>query len=99
MQKTVKAGRPINEDDIPPNIVIRSSGGSTGGSSETSSTSSAAFSPSEDQAPPPVPPHSQSPSVPHTTIPHDVVFHGYGKPTSQAAQRSDPEKQVRDLIV
>ncbi|XP_071535214.1 coiled-coil and C2 domain-containing protein 1-like isoform X1 [Panulirus ornatus] len=94
MQKTVKAGRPINEDEIPPHIVVRASGGNTGGSSDTSSTSSpAVLTPSEDQSPPPVPPHTRSPSIPHTTISHDVVFHGDDKPAPQAAQRSDPGKQ------
>ncbi|XP_045616529.2 coiled-coil and C2 domain-containing protein 1-like [Procambarus clarkii] len=88
MQKSVKAGRSINEDEIPPAVVVKmSSGGSTGGSANTSSTSSpAALSPLEDHAP-------QRESLP-ATLPHSVVFQEQDKPPPQPVPRSSLNRQA-----
>ncbi|KAK3861655.1 hypothetical protein Pcinc_032404, partial [Petrolisthes cinctipes] len=66
MEKSVRAGRGIDEDEIPPMVVVRGGGGGGSGGSNTP----AALSPSDDSTPPPVPRHATAP----TSIPHDVVF-------------------------
>ncbi|XP_042223927.1 coiled-coil and C2 domain-containing protein 1-like [Homarus americanus] len=91
MQKAVKAGHPIEEDEIPPAVVVKLSGGSKGGSADTTSTSSpAALSPSEER-PGPVTTHS-NPLGPPASIPHEVVFQDTGKPRPQPPPRSSLEK-------
>ncbi|KAK8730359.1 hypothetical protein OTU49_007979 [Cherax quadricarinatus] len=87
MQKAVKAGRPIEETEIPPAVVIKMSGGSTGGSANTSSTASPAASSPLDECGPP--PRETLPA----SIPHDVVFQDQSKPRPEPAPRSNPEKR------
>ncbi|XP_042866382.1 coiled-coil and C2 domain-containing protein 1-like isoform X2 [Penaeus japonicus] len=64
MQRTVKAGQTINEEDIPPVVVVKHSAKSGGsGSTPASTPSPAATSPTEDAVPPPVPPHNRNSSA------------------------------------
>ncbi|XP_063606025.1 coiled-coil and C2 domain-containing protein 1-like isoform X2 [Penaeus indicus] len=63
MQRAVKAGQAINEEDIPPVVVVKHSAKSGGSNTPTSTPSPAATSPTEDAAPPPVPPHNRNSSA------------------------------------
>ncbi|KAK4297629.1 hypothetical protein Pmani_029971 [Petrolisthes manimaculis] len=85
MEKSVRAGRGINEDEIPPMVVVRGGGGGSGGSNTP-----AALSPSEDSTPPPVPRHAPAPAP--TSIPHDVVFEERER-RPQPQPRISPVKQ------
>ncbi|XP_047479024.1 coiled-coil and C2 domain-containing protein 1-like isoform X2 [Penaeus chinensis] len=63
MQRAVKAGQTINEEDIPPVVVVKHCAKSGGSGTPTSTPSPAATSPTEDAAPPPVPPHNRNSSA------------------------------------
>lgn len=63
MQRTVKAGQTINEEDIPPVVVVKHSAKSGDSGTPASTPSPAATSPTEDAAPPPVPPHNRNSSA------------------------------------
>ncbi|XP_068217954.1 coiled-coil and C2 domain-containing protein 1-like [Palaemon carinicauda] len=87
MEKSAKAGRPINEEDIPPAVVVKSFGRGSG-------SSSAGAPPTEDSMPPPpVPPHIRDPSVSPSSILHDVAFQDPDAIPSEVAPRLPPKKQ------
>ncbi|XP_037775377.1 coiled-coil and C2 domain-containing protein 1-like isoform X1 [Penaeus monodon] len=90
MQRAVKAGQTINEEDIPPVVVVKHSAKSGGSGTPTSTPSPATTSPTEDAAPPPVPPHNRNSSA---SLVHEVAFHDPRYPSPRSSTRTSPVKQ------
>lgn len=87
MEKAAKAGRPVNEDDIPPAVLVKSSG-------KGSDSSSAGVPSSEDSLPPPpLPPHIRDPSATPSSILHDAAFQDQDGPPVNVTPRLPPRPQ------
>lgn len=91
MEKSVRAGRGINEDEIPPPVLVKGVGGGGGGGGSGGNTTPAAMSPAEDGTSPPVPKHATT--LP-ASIPHDVAFEDGERSAPQPQPRVSPVKQV-----
>ncbi|XP_063849873.1 coiled-coil and C2 domain-containing protein 1-like isoform X3 [Scylla paramamosain] len=87
MQKSVKAGKPINEDEIPPPVVVR------GGDRTPRDATPAAPQPTEDN-PPSVPPHSKG--VAPASIPHSVAFSEQSRTSPQPQPNPSSQKEPQD---
>lgn len=86
MQKSAKAGKPINEDEIPPPVVVR------GGDRTPRDTAPAAPQPSD--TPPSVPAHSKG--VAPTSIPHSVAFSEHSRASPQPHPNPDSRGEPQD---
>lgn len=89
MQKSVKAGNAINEDDIPPPVLVRGVERSHRDEPQSQSSTPAAPSPSEDRSP------SHKAGVP-ASIPQNLAFGEQNEPVPEP--RANAKKEASELV-
>ncbi|KAK7067045.1 Coiled-coil and C2 domain-containing protein 1A [Halocaridina rubra] len=98
LANALNAGKTINEEDIPPAVVVKGSGQTSGGASPAEENNPPPPEPSQSNDSPstaraPVPPHVRDPTIPPSAILHDTAFQDPSVKVPQDLPRATPIRQ------